>query len=592
MSLTSKQEKIVKATSGHYVVLAGPGCGKTHTITEKVLYIFQKEIIPEPYGLLAITFTNYAAQIMRARLHSKGFNQWSRIWAGTFHSLGRYILGCYGGDIGIREDFEIIESHKRNMVLRKLVSKYSTDLSYDRLGLLFEELKREGRYPEQCDDFSSHRVSEAYREYNHILRERNLLDFGDLVALAVQLLQKSDFVRRLFTNFFRYIVVDEFQDTDRQQLEMIRIFAKPSIGSTIVGDDDQSIFEWRGALRQNVFRIKELLDSTEIVLGQNFRSDEIIVRAAARVIGFDPRRRKKDLRAVSKRKGHLYKCRFYDVDDEAEYVVKWIREKLNDMVNDPGDIAIITRNHYRKKWVVQEMDRSGISWFDRSRLKFKDSWETALALGIIELAHDPASSLFLYRVMASVEEGGLAYRLDSEDALDIALNIRNQLKVAKDLELHPKKVRDILNVVDMAEIIRSASAGISDAQRRTRNLEKMMKDIYSETREHGVGLLEVVNRFSGHGAIQVLSGHQAKGGEFDVVFFIGLEDDVLPDRRNHNEEKKLAEERRVFYVGLTRASKAVYLTYATHRPGRRSASARPSRFIEQIPDEYFSEIIF
>jgi len=589
MGLTPNQEKVVKATTGHYVVLAGPGCGKTHTITEKVLYIFEKESIQEPHGLLAVTFTDYAARVMRARLCSKGFRQWNRIWVSTFHSLGRYILGCYGSDIGIREDFEIIESHKRNMILRKLANNYPIGFSYDKLGSLFEKLKREGIYPGQDNDYSLPHISKAYEEYNHILRERNLLDFGDLVALAVQLLQESDFVNRLFTNFFRYVVVDEFQDTDKQQLEMIRIFAEPAVGSTIVGDDDQSIFEWRGALRQNVYKIKELLGSTEIVLGQNFRSDKVIVEAAAKVIGFDPKRRKKDMKSVSRRKGHLYRCGFHDADDEAEYVVKWIKETLERIVHDPGDVAVIVRNHYRKRWIVQEMDRIGVSWFDRSRLRFQDSWETALALSIVELAHDPTSSLFLYRVMASVEEGGLAYRLGEKDALDLALKIRDSLKASEDLDLYPDNVRDVLNAAGMAEIIRDASAGISDARRRTKNLEKMMKDIFSEAKKHQIGLLDVVNRFSGHGAVQVLSGHQAKGGEFDVVFFIGLEDGVLPDYHSHDDENKLAEERRIFYVGLTRARKAAYLTYAVNRPGW--ANAKPSRFIKTISDEYFSEVI-
>ena len=387
------------------------------------------------------------------------------------------------------------------------------------------------------------------------------------------------------------MVVDEFQDTDNQQLEMIRLFAESAIGSTIVGDDDQSIYEWRGALRQNVYRIRELLGSTEIVLGQNFRSNRVIVEAAKRVIGLDPRRRDKNIKSVKKRRGHLYKCHFYDHYDEAEYVVKWIREKMENMVDDPGDIAIISRNHHRTEWVKKEMNRIGIPWFDRHSLKFDDSWETALALSIVELAHDPTSSLFLYRVMASVEEGGLAYFLGDKNALDVAIKIRDRLRTSGKLELGPNNVRKILDAAGMAEVIRRASAGISDARRRTRNLEKMMKNISSEAKKHKIDLLDVINRFSGYGAVQVKSGHEAKGSEFDVVFFIGLEDDILPYYRNHEDEDRLAEERRIFYVGLTRARRAAYLTSATNRPSR-SEDSIPSRFIGHIPDEYFSEIAF
>ncbi len=593
MSLTPKQREVVEATNGHYVVLAGPGCGKTHTITEKILYIFEKETIPEPYGLLAVAFTDAAARTMRARLRSKGFGQWDRVWVGTFHSFGRYILGCYGSDIGIREDFEIIERDKRNLILEQLVKKHSIDFSYPNLDSLFDRLKREGVYPEQGDDYLSPNIREAYKGYNQILRKENLLDFGDLVALAVQLLQQSNFVKRLYTRFFRYVIVDEFQDTDKQQLEMVRLLAEPAIGSTVVGDDDQSIFGWRGALRENVYKIKELLGSTEIVLGQNFRSDEVIVEAAAKVIGFDPdpNRRDKDIEPVSKERGHLYLREFNDPEEEAKSVVKWINKTLNNMIDDPGDIAIIARTHYLAEWIIQKMDGTGVPWFDRSRLNFQDSWETALGLAIIKLAHNPRSSIFLHRVITAVEEGGLAFRLGDEDALDVSLRIRDKLKISEKLDFNPNKVHKILDATGMKEIIQNASAGVSDARQRIMNLKKMMKDISSEAEKHDINLLHVIDRFLGHGAIQIISGHQSKGSEFDIIVFVGLEDDVLPDYRTHEDEGKLAEERRIFYVGLTRARKVAYLTSVSHRPKPGWVkNAIPSRFIGHIPDEYFSEI--
>jgi len=392
MSLTQQQLEVVKATEGHYVVFAGPGCGKTHTLTEKILYIFKTEIVPEPYGLLALTFTDAAARIMRARLRVKGFSQWDRVWVGTFHSFSRYILGCYGCDVGISEDFEIIELDKRNLILDSIVNTYRIDLSSSNLGGLFDSLKRRGIYPNQGDENLSHEIREAFYEYNQILRKKNLLDFGDLVALAVQLLQKSVLAKK-FTNFFRYVIVDEFQDTDDQQLEMIRLLAKPAIGSTIVGDDDQSIFGWRGAVRENIYKIQTLLDAQEIILSHNFRSDEVIVEAAQKLIGFDtnPNRRDKDITAVSEERGHLYRREFDDPEQEAKKVVEWINKALS-VVDDPGDIVIISRTHYRTKWIIQEMNEKSVPWFDRSRLKFRDSWETALALAIIELAHEPSVS--------------------------------------------------------------------------------------------------------------------------------------------------------------------------------------------------------
>jgi DNA helicase-2/ATP-dependent DNA helicase PcrA len=373
---------------------------------------------------------------------------------------------------------------------------------------------------------------------------------------------------------------------------MIRLLAEPAMGSTIVGDDDQSIFGWRGALRENVYKIKELLSSTEVFLGQNFRSDEVLVEAAAKVIGFDPNRRDKDIEPVSKERGHLYRCAFDNPEDEAKCVVKWISRILdNNMVDDSGAIAVIARTHYRTEWIIQEMDKIGVHWFDRSRLNFQDSWETALGLAIIELAHDPSSSLFLHRTLVAVEEGGLAFRLGDRDSLDIVVRIRDKLKRSGSIEFDPDKVYKILDTAGMKEIIQNASGGISDANRRITNLKGMIKDINSEAKKHNIGLLHIVDRFLGHGAIQIISGHQSKGGEFDIVFFIGLEDDVLPDYRAHKDNEKLAEERRIFYVGLTRACKAAYLTSVDHRPMHGWVkNAIPSRFIGHIPDEYFSKV--
>ena len=596
MVLTPKQSEVVVATRGHYVVLAGPGCGKTHTITEKILHFFDKEIIPEPYGLLAITFTDNAARIMRARLRSKGFNQWERVWIGTFHSFGRYILSCYGSEIGIREDFEIIELDKRDYIVDQLIKKHSIDYSLYDLKSLFEKFKQKGIYPNQNNDYTSPIIHEVYTEYNKILREKNCLDFGDLIALAVQLLKKSDFVRKLYTQFFCYVIVDEFQDTDEQQLDMIQLIAQPAIGSTIVGDDDQSIFGWRGAIRKNVYKIKECLDSTEIILSQNFRSDEIIVEAAAKVIGFDLERRERDMESVSKERGQLYKYEFNNTKEEAKCLVERINNILiESKVDDPGNIAIITRNNYRTPWIISEMERAGIPYFDRSRLNFQDSWETSLGLAIIELACNPGSSLSLYRLLSAIEDGGIAFRLGYEDAFDLALMIRDQLIniISENFDTYSERIQEILVVINMDEIIKKASASNSDARQRKNNLQKMTDEISSEAENKNMKLIDVINQLLGFGAIQIITGHHSKGGEFDIVFFIGLEDDVIPDYRTYKDNDKLAEERRIFYVGLTRARKTAYLTSVKNRPMQGWVKkSNPSRFIDHIPEEYFSVIIF
>lgn len=591
MNLTPKQLEVVESVSGHYVVLAGPGCGKTRTIIEKIAYLFKRGVIPEPFSVLALTFTDAAARVMRSRLRDRGFNEWPRVWVGTFHSFGHYVLSSYGSNVGVREDFEIIEDDVRNEIIKQSINAHSFSLRVwderDRI----DRMKRSGIYPGQGDERLPDDARVVYQEYQKELERKGLIDLGDLVALSVRLFRDSDFVRRAYTGSFKYVIVDEFQDTDRQQLELVRILAEPAIGSTVVGDDDQSIFGWRGALRENVSRIKAILNSKEIVMGANFRSDQVIVEAAEKVIGEDLSRAKKDLISVSPDRGRLFKRGFDSPAEEAEAIASWIEGiSRGGQVEDLGEIAVITRVHNRAEHALESLAKRGIPWFDRSRLKFRDSWETALALSALVLACDPGSSLYLHRVMKAVEDGGLAYLLGGEDALNVAVEMAEALKKDHLPVADPEHCLEILETAGIPDMVDKACSGSSDRKRRLKNVAALLADVV-ELSHDGLSLAATVERLSNLGAVQILSGHAAKGTEFDVVFLAGLEDDIIPFYRAHGDADALAEERRIFYVGLTRARKACYMTYAMHRPVRDwTKDTAPSRFLERIPAEYFSEL--
>jgi DNA helicase-2/ATP-dependent DNA helicase PcrA len=588
MPLTSEQNYVVTAKDGHIVVLAGPGSGKTHTIIEKIIYLFSEDIIPDPYGLLAITFTNAAANEMRSRLRSKGFSQWNRIWVGTFHSFGLYLLTCYGSDVGVREDFNIVDIEVQKEFINKSFHGHLNSKEIEALKSAIEGLKRKGIYPNMGDAQVENKLRITYHKYQQLLNEHNLLDFGDLVALSVLLLKQSALAKRLFTNFFRYIIVDEFQDSDNQQLEMIHILAQGATGSTIVADDDQSIYRFRGAIRENVLKIKELLKAEEIVLGANFRSDQVIVKAAKAVIGYEANRTPKEIEAVSKNYGCLYKREFPNIRAEAEQVVKWIGELISQQqVKDLGEIAIITRAGYRAKCVLEEMNKAKISWFDRSRLAFQDSWETALGLAILSLACDRNSSDRLHLLVSAIEDGGLAFRLGDKDALDLAVRIRELLLASMPFSAIPENAKTILDIAKCEQVIHKVCWSYTDARRLVKNLDTMIATITQESQSLRLNLNDTINRLAGYGAVQVMSGHGAKGREFEQVFLIGLEDDVLPGYRTHNNENDIAEERRIFYVALTRARKAAYLTSAEERDNRKT---KQSRFINHIPKEFFSPL--
>lgn len=590
MPLTLAQQAVVEATTGHLIVLAGPGSGKTHTITEKILFLFHEAVISEPYGLLAITFTNAAANEMRSRLRSKGFRQWDQIWVGTFHGFGHYLLTCYGGDVGIRENFKVIEGDEQYEILQRIASERLRGVRVRDLLDQITNFKRQGIYPGRGDERLARSLRIAYTEYQRVLTERNLVDFADLMAFSVRLLKESELAKRLFTNFFRYVVVDEFQDTNQQQLEMVRIMATDAQGSTVVADDDQAIYRFRGADRTNIVTLERLLDAERFTLDTNFRSDQVIVDAANSVINYEANRTPKGIVAASDRRGHLYKQEFPNVMAEAQQVITWISELYEaNKVEDWGEIAVITRHHWRAEQVLDNMDEAQIPWFDRARLNFQDSWETTLGLSILGLSCDLDSSDGLYRVMVAVENGGLAYYLDDEDALDIALRIRECFASSQDWEPKPANAQTILDTAQIDEMLRKYARSDNEYTRLSDNLHTMVADVVQEAQSLKLTLEKTIDRLDGYGAVQAISSHGSKGQEFDYVFMVGLEDDVLPDYRARIDEE-VDEERRIFYVSLTRARKAAYLTNALERlmPWGKLQEKSPSRFISHIPEQFFS----
>lgn len=589
MKLTPKQLEVVTSVRGHYVVLAGPGCGKTLAITEKIRYLFSNEIVPEPYSVLALTFTDSAARVMRSRLREGGFRDWSRTWVGTFHAFGHYILSSHGGNIGVREDYEIIDEKSRVEIIKQSIEMHNFSLLPWDESRRIDRLKRKGIYPGDCDEDVSEAARIVYQDYQECLGKMGALDLGDLVPLAVRLLKQTDFVRRAYTESFQYVIVDEFQDTDEQQLELVRLLAEQAIGSTVVGDDDQSIFGWRGALRENVSSIKAILHSSEIVMGANFRSDQVIVEAAEKVIAQDPFRKKKEIVPVSDKRGRLFKMGFPSYTAEAEAIASWIeRIIVKKELEDLGDMAVITRTHQRARDVVKSLSERRIPWFEVSRLESRDGWETVLSLSILMLACDTSSGLYLHNVMKALEDCGFNFSLQREGALPVAIRISEALEGAHLPTTDYSHCSEILDVAGMTDLVERACSGSNDRVRRWNNISSLLRDI-TRVSSDGLTLFESLERLSGRRAVQILSGHAAKGTEFDIVFLAGLEDGVIPDYRSSSNDELLAEERRIFYVGLTRARKDCYMTYSVQKTTKgRIYGLKPSRFIELIPAGFFS----
>lgn len=584
MDMTEQQLQVINQVYGHLVVLAGPGSGKTRTIIEKIFHLFNQKIIPEPFGVLAITFTNAAANEMKARLRQKGFSNWDQILIGTFHSFSRFLLTCYGSDIGINENFDIADAKLQS----EIVYQIKPTANQREIASILEAIanqKKSGIYPGIRDEKLSTSFRQVYSDYQKKLRQENYLDYGDLVHYAIDLMRNSELASRLFKNYFKYIFVDEFQDTDHQQLELVEIFADSAIGSTIVADDDQSVFAWRGADRRNIEAIKAYLKANSYQLGINFRSDQAIVEAATAVINQDTNREEKTIKANSKNRGKIFLKGFANDENESNAITSRIKKYWKEgVIEDLGQIAVIVRVRYRANKIIEMLSAQELTWFDRSRLTFEDGWETNFVLSILGQACEPNSSTRFHQLLSSTDFGCLASKYG--DALDFVTSIRKEL--CKEMSREPSitAVQHILDSCDFWNILKANCWSDTDLQNRSRNVERLLQNIDRIAQEYNLGLLKIIDQLAGLGAVQILSGQESKGREFDYVFFAGLEEGTIPFYRAKSEEE-ISEERRIFYVAMTRAKKELYLSYASElmMPWGSTKQQFRSRFIDAIPQE-------
>lgn len=582
--LSEDQRRVAEALSGHNLVLAGPGSGKTATVTAKLAHIFDTGALPAPYRAVALTFTHDAARQMRVRLRRLGFTEWDRLFCGTYHSFGQHLLRAFGRHIGLSEDFEV-DPPASVALLTKIEADYPT-FRQGSLALRIERAKRRGARPSDIpapDDQDESAFREAYTRYETQMRANGLLDYGDLILNAVRLCTQCPQVLAALNNAYRYVVADEFQDTDEQQLAMVIALAKPH-GSTIVADDDQSIYSWRGAVRENVTRAADMLGARPFLLGTNFRSDAVIVEAAQAVIAGDPGYRGKPLRANSDARGAIVVEEYKGKGEEADSICS----RIADLVDGGGDvksheICVISRARARVQTLLDRMTESGIVWFDRDRLRYDDTPDARLTLAVLAMAQPADRARVLHDLIVAVEDMGLD-RHRREDAVSIARQVMAAAATHSwTSEVTAAELHRVLDAVGLFQHIKSLAVSESDQRLRAANVELLLQEVVQEV-ERGVTLAAAVRRFLGLDAVQVLTGHGAKGLEFDVVFVVGLEEDTLPSYYAQNDAAQLAEERRIFYVALTRARQLAHLSYVQALPNRygRMFPKAPSRFLEAI----------
>ena len=642
--LNPQQKAAVTAPDGPVLVLAGPGSGKTRVLTHRVAWLVLERSV-SPHRVMAVTFTNKAAREMRERLEGTGDREpllgharTAGLTLGTFHATCARILRRDGEAIGIPRDYVIFDADDQLALTRQVLRELNIDDKQYRPSAVHARISRaknEMIPPEgyQPDSYFGEIVRRVYGLYQQRLRENNGLDFDDLLMETVRLLRECPQIAARYQERYLHVLVDEFQDTNMAQYVLLRHLTAHHRNLFVVADEDQSIYRWRGADYRNIARLRQdYPDLTTYLLEQNYRSTQVILDAAQAVIRHNPDRTEKRLFTRRGKGPRVMVYEAYDQDEEARFVVDTIAELVARGEVRPGDCAVMYRTNAQSRALEDAFIRAGLPYRLVGATRFYARREIKDLIAFLRLIHNPADTTSLARVI-NVPPRGIGKQ--TLLALEEAARARNAPlwwaveAVATGQEGAPplggraraavtafyRMVRGWVEAREEATVDRLMGRvltdtryeaylrdGTEEGEDRWNNVQElravaaeyvqlageemepaaMLGDFLAE-----VALVsDVDNLVDGVDAPTLLTLHSAKGLEFPVVFITGLEDGLLPHSRSVDDPEALAEERRLLYVGMTRAKDLLYLTYAFRRSRYGSYEPNlPSRFLEDIPDE-------
>ena len=639
--LNPVQQKAVLETDGPLLVFAGAGSGKTRVLTYRIAYLIQERGVA-PWNIFAVTFTNKAADEMRERVERLLGMRAKGAWVSTFHSACVRILRRHIEHLGFGRNFVIYDDQDQERHLKTVMKELDLDFkvySPRAVQSAIDHLKNQGVTPDQYipAEFNifQKRVGLIYQRYQEDLHRNNALDFGDLLNFVVVLFKRFPEILRLYQEQFHYIMVDEFQDTNLIQYHLIQQIGKGYQNICVVGDDDQSIYRWRGAEVGNILNFgKDFPDSKIITLEQNYRSTQNILAAANRMVSRNRQRKTKTLWTDNP---HGDLLTFYGAEDEAgeaSFVVRKIMERCPLSPSSSGfsgeptriyrDFAVFYRINAQSRAIEDELVKNRIPYTIIGGMKFYERKEIKDILAYLKLITNPSDSLSLRRVINLPSRGIGEKTIDKIEAFsrEKGLTLYEGLKQVLDEGSLSQGVQvKMREFVDLIEEFRKDVKTLSVSQlalallARTGYLERLKEERTDEAISRIENIEELVNvmmEFEGGGEetaleafldraslvtdvdlwedkgnrISLMTLHCAKGLEFPVVFIIGVEEGVLPHYRRGEEMEDLEEERRLFYVGITRAKEKLFLSRAEKRftfgVGRANL---PSRFLDEIPME-------
>lgn len=635
-TLNDHQCEAVKHTEGPLLITAGAGSGKTKVLTCRIAHLLELGVAP--YRILAITFTNKAAKEMKERVTNLVGAQADSIWLSTFHSFCAKLLRFeVDGFHGYTRNFTIYDSSDQLVLVKDCLKKLNLDdkqfTPRSVLGTISSAknvLMDAKAFAAKASDFYEQKVADVYAMYQEKLRENNAVDFDDLLFLAVRLLQENEEVREKYQSRFQYILVDEYQDTNHAQYALTKILAARWRNICVVGDADQSIYAWRGADIRNIIDFtRDYPDAASIKLEQNYRSTKTILHAANAVIDNNESRPKKTLWTENPTGNKIIHYQAQTEHDEADYIAGVIYNR-HEISHEPyGDMAILFRTNAQSRVLEEKLMRYAIPYTMVGGTKFYDRKEIKDVLAYLRLLYNPEDSLSLTRIInvpkrnigATTMEHVAAYAEAQGISLFEALSSTDEIPVTKrakaSLENFAAMIFDLLNDIEGKDVLSLIETVIKQTGYGDMLDKEAEHDPQGESRKENVGeflsvakdymdsnpegnlqdflenvaLVSDVDDFeSSDSKVTLMTLHAAKGLEFPVVFLTGLDEGLFPHSRTLMDPAQVEEERRLAYVGITRAERQLYVTNAVTRTmyGRISAYM-PSRFLAEIPPQFMED---
>jgi len=626
-NLNTMQKEAVITTEGPLLILAGAGSGKTRVLTHRIAYLIKEKKV-SPSNIIAITFTNKAAAEMKTRvLDILGYT--GDLWVSTFHSACVRILRRDIDKIGYDRNFVIFDTTDQKSVITDCLKELNlSDKQYTQRSILSAISKAKDKMisPEEFinyfgNDYRTKKIQEIYSLYESKLKKNNALDFDDIIIKTIKLFKSNIDILNFYQKKFRYIMVDEYQDTNSPQYQFINLIAGGYGNLCVVGDDDQSIYGWRGADIKNILDFEKDYPNAKIIkLEQNYRSTHIILDAANNVIDNNIKRKRKSLWTENKKGEKIIFCELEDERQEAEFIVQEISEFVKKEKRNYDDFAILYRTNAQSRVFEEAFMRKDIPYKIVGALRFYDRKEIKDIIAYLRILVNPYDDVSLKRIINVPKRGiGLAaitmlenIAAEKNTSLFFAIKDAEEVSKAKKSMTEFREFieklmnkKDEMEVPEIIDYILEETGYLNElelentkeSENRIENIQEFKNAAYEfnqyaedKTLESFLSGITLVSDIDIAGDIKnsvvLMTLHSAKGLEFPIVFMAGMEEGIFPGARSFVDEHELEEERRLCYVGITRAKEKLYMTYAKTRNlyGKFQYSVS-SRFINEIPEE-------